>query len=171
MKYYISIEKSKGHKIKLTHSPDHLNTNLTWGNLLSICTVKFDFADINFLFIHTFPAAMSCESSWALAPPRLMVTGHPSLALTPLGTGRTVGPQQAGWESHAGTHRHFTFMFKAHLLPVSLLFNFLGPIHTHVCHTWLLSSLAHTHSGPSHGGNSNYGHSHTSAHSPLQRIP
>lgn len=43
--------------------------------------------------------------------------------------------------------------------------------HTHVCHTRLPSSRAHTHSGPSRGGNSYCGRSHNSAHSPLRRVP
>ena len=48
---------------------------------------------------------MSCESSWAPASPRLMVTGRPSLALTPLATGSTVGPRKAGWElTHTCRH-------------------------------------------------------------------
>lgn len=63
-----------------------------------------------------------------------MVTGHPSLALTPLGAGSTVGPRKAGWEStctrNTHTHYHFSLVFKASLLPVSFCCNFLRPTHT-----------------------------------------
>lgn len=136
------------------------------------CTISI-LKKLDCLFILTFLAARSCESSRAAATPRLMVTGHPSLALTPLGTGSTVGPWEAGWESTHTHTRQFTLMLKDPLFAKFCSFtrNFLCPIHTHVCRTWLLSSLAHTHSGPSHGGNPSYGHSRTSAHSPHRRIP
>lgn len=48
------------------------------------------------LSILTFLTARSCEPSWAPATPSFMVTGHPGLAPTPLGTGSTVGPREAG---------------------------------------------------------------------------
>lgn len=80
--------------------------------------------------------------------------------------------RQAGSRHAHGTrtHYHFSLVFKAPLLPVSFCCNF-PRAHTHVCHTWLPSSRAHTHSGPSRGGNSYCGRSHSSAHSPLQRVP
>lgn len=43
--------------------------------------------------------------------------------------------------------------------------------HTHVGHTWLLSSLAYTHTGQSHDGSQSYGHSHTCGYRPLRKVP
>lgn len=116
--------------------------------------------------------ARPCGPSWASTPPGLMMTGHPGLALTALGTGSTVGPRETRWKStNTCRHAEVSLMCKVSLLPISSSSNFLCRIHTHVCHTWLLSSLAHTHSSLSHGDNPNCGRSHTSAHSLLQRIP
>ena len=146
-------------------------------NHFKIYSAKFYVAEIYFYFffaILTFLAARSCESSRAPAPPRLMVTGHPSLALTPLGTGSTIGPRKAGWvvNVHMQSHTVTLHLCSKHLYsPRSFRCNFLCPVHTYVCHTWLPSSLARTHSGPSPGGNSYYGRSRNCARSPLQRIP
>lgn len=149
----------------------HFKLQLTNENLY-ICVIKCSLTKRDFLLILTSLTARPCCPSWASTAPCLMVTGHPSLALTPVSTGSAIGPWEACWElTYTCRHTQFTLMFKAPLLSVSFSCNFLCPIHTHVCHTWLLSSPAHTHSDLSLGGNSNYGHSRTSAHSLLQRIP
>lgn len=57
-----------------------------------------------------------------------MVTGHPHLALTPLGTGCAVGPREAGWESTCA-HYHLSLAFQASLLPLSLWYSSPRPAH------------------------------------------
>lgn len=84
------------------------------------------------------------------------------------------GDRPAQPDTHSAGHRkqsthmqcRFTLDFKASISRVSLCC-----MCTHVCHTWLPSSLAHTRSGLSRGGNSCCGRSHNAAHSPRQTIP
>lgn len=87
------------------------------------CTISV-VKKLNCLFILTFLTARPCESSWAATTPRLMVTGHPSLALTPLGTGSTIGPWEASWRphTHARTQTHNSLLScrKILYLPVSV---------------------------------------------------
>lgn len=93
-----------------------------------MCAVKFHFAETDLLSILTFLAARSCESSWTPAQTCLMVTGHPHLALTPLGTGCAVGPREAGWDSTCA-HYHLSLAFQASLLPLSLWYSSPRPAH------------------------------------------
>lgn len=125
-----------------------------------------------FSFVLTFLTSEPRESSWAATTPRLVVTGHPRAALTTPGTGRAVEPRKAGWWSVEGNP---IISGKSSILPHSCHCSFFIPLpphtSTHVCHTWLPSSLADTHSDPSCGGNWNCGHSRTSARSGPRRIP